>query len=187
MDYDREWLRNYFTYDWPGTRTAGLDGYYWTGFKLIEEIKENETVLDVGCGINPFSRHLDHLVGIDITDIGADIPNTAIEEWDSVGKRLFDVAFCLGSINFGDAEIIDKQIDAITKCLVPNSRIYWRVNPSNRDHENPKVNEIPFFHWSLDWMMHFAKKYKYDITEWMPDRNRWYCKWERLDGLKNTI
>ena len=127
MDYDREWLRNYFTYDCFGTRTAGLDGYYWTGFKLIEEIKENETVLDVGCGINPFSRHLDHLVGIDITDIGADIPNTAIEEWDSVGKRLFDVAFCLGSINFGDAEIIDKQIDAITKCLVPNSRIYWRV------------------------------------------------------------
>ena len=141
----------------------------------------------MGCGINPFSRHLDHLVGIDITDIGADIPNTAIEEWDSVGKRLFDVAFCLGSINFGDEEIIDRQIDAITKCLVPNSRIYWRVNPSNRDHENPKVNEIPFFHWSLDWMMHFAKKYKYDITEWMPDRNRWYCKWERLDGLKNTI
>jgi len=34
-----DFLKDYFTYDWPSSRTAGLDRYYWTGFKLIEEIR----------------------------------------------------------------------------------------------------------------------------------------------------
>ena len=47
VTYDREWLKNYFTYDWPSSRTAGLDGYYWTGWRLIDEINDNHEYLIV--------------------------------------------------------------------------------------------------------------------------------------------
>ena len=175
-----EFLTDYFTNTWPSSRTAGLDNYYWTGFKLIDEIKENERVLDVGCGVNPFKRHIPNLVGIDITDIGAD-EVCPIEEYELIDmyEEKYDVAFCLGSINFGSMELIDLQIEKIVNCLKDKSRIYWRCNPGHRDHGNDRVGEVPFFNWSLDDHVFFSNKYGYTITEFMPDRNRMYVKWER--------
>ncbi len=175
-----EFLTDYFTNTWPSSRTAGLDNYYWTGFKLIDEIKENERVLDVGCGVNPFKRHIPNLVGIDITDIGAD-EVCPIEEYELIDmyEEKYDVAFCLGSINFGDMALIDIQIEKIVNCLKDKSRIYWRCNPGHRDHGNDRVGEVPFFNWSLDDHVFFSNKYGYTITEFMPDRNRMYVKWER--------
>lgn len=176
MEYDREWLKNYFTYDWPSSRTAGIDGYYWTGWRLIDEINDNELVLDVGCGVNPFKRHIKGLHGIDITNIGSD-EQVAIEDYETDVK--YDVAFCLGSLNFGSKELISRQITSLANCMKQKSRIYWRCNPGHRDHENKRVNEVPFFNWTLCLQHHFAKMVGYEITEMMPDNNRLYFKWER--------
>lgn len=175
--YDREWLKDYFTYDWPSSRTAGLDKYHWTGWRLIDEIQEGETVLDVGCGVNPFKRHIKGLHGIDITDIGSD-EQVAIEDFKPETK--FDVAFCLGSINFGDWNTVVNQINSLTRnCMKEKSRIYWRLNPGHRDHGNNKVNEVPFFNWNINHHIMLTQLNGFQVTEWMPDGNRIYAKWER--------
>lgn len=174
--YDREWLHDYFTYDWPSSRTAGFDRYYWTGFRLIEEIREGETVLDVGCGINPLKRHIPNLYGIDITNIGSD-EQVAIEDFKTEEK--YDVALALGSLNFGDDKLIETQIKSMVNALKPKSRIYWRCNPGHRDHGNTNVGKVPFFEWKLIHHMYFSDLFGYEVTEFMPDRNRLYVKWER--------
>lgn len=176
MAIDREWLRNYFTYDWPASRTAGLDKYYWTGFRLIEEIKDGERVLDVGCGVNPFKRHIKDIHGIDITDIGSD-EQIAIEDFTTEEK--YDVAFCLGSINFGEWTDIYEQVKSVSNALKPTSRIYWRCNPGHRDHCNKNVDKVPFFNWTIRWHVALAKVNGFEVTEFMPDANRLYAKWER--------
>ena len=117
----RQWLKDYFTYDWPSSRTAGLDRYYWTGFRLIEEIKEGESVLDVGCGINPFKRHITDLHGIDITDIGSD-EQVDVQYFKS--EKKYDVAFALGSINFCSYDTIRDQTEGMVNALKQKSRIY---------------------------------------------------------------
>ena len=172
----RQWLKDYFTYDWPSSRTAGLDRYYWTGFKLIEEIGEGESVLDVGCGVNPLKRHITNLHGIDITDIGSD-EQVAIEYFKTEEK--YDVAFALGSINFGSYDTIRDQTESMVNALKQKSRIYWRCNPAHRDHGNDKVKDVPFFHWRLEHHLLLAKRFGYEVTEFMPDKNRYYVKWER--------
>lgn len=174
---DREWLKDYFTYHWPSSRTAGLDDYYWTGWRLIDEIHEGETVLDVGCGVNPFKRHIKGLHGIDITDIGSD-EQVAIEDYRPETK--FDVAFCLGSINFGGWSDVVEQINALTRrCLKDECRIYWRCNPGHRDHENELVNQVPFFNWNINHHIMLTQNTGFKVTEFMPDNNRMYVKWER--------
>ena len=182
MEYDREWLKDYFTYDWVSSRTAGLDGYYYTGWRLIDEINDTESVLDVGCGVNPFKRHIKNLHGIDITDIGSD-EQVAIEDYESDTR--WDVAFCLGSINFGDIELISAQVRNLVRHMKPKSRIYWRCNPGHRDHGNDNVSKVPFFEWEPYIMENMARQYGYEISERMPDNNRLYFKWERVKEPDN--
>ena len=175
-----DFLRDYFTNTWPSSRTAGLDGYYWTGFRLIEEIKDNERVIDVGCGVNPFKRHIPNLFGIDITDIGCD-EVCAIEDYEVIEpyEDYYDVAFCLGSLNFGDRELIQLQCKRVSEALKPKARIYWRCNPGHRDHGNNRVNDVPFFNWTIEDHFELAKENGFKVTEFMPDNNRMYVKWER--------
>lgn len=176
MDYDREWLKNYFTYDWPSSRTAGIDGYYWTGWRLIDEINDDELVLDVGCGVNPFKRHIKGLHGIDITNIGSD-EQVAIEDFKTDVK--YDVAFVLGSINFGSWYDIIDQTKSLSRCMKDTARIYWRCNPGHRDHGNEKVKDIPFFEWRINHHLLLTQVLGWEVTEFMPDGNRMYVKWER--------
>lgn len=174
---EKEWLIDYFTNHWPQSRKVGLDKFHWTGWRLIDEIKEGERVLDVGCGSNPFRGHIPLLTGIDITDIGSDI-QVDIEDYKP--KEKFDVAFCLGSINFGDWNTIVNQICNLTRnCLKEESRIYWRCNPGNRDHGNDKVQDVPFFNWNINHHVMLTQLSGYKVTEFMPDNNRMYVKWER--------
>lgn len=147
---------------------------------MIDEIKDGERVLDVGCGVNPFKCHIRHLHGIDITDIGAD-EVVAIEDYELVHmyEDKFDVAFCLGSINFGDMDLIRTQVYRVSDALHDKARIYWRCNPGHRDHGNDRVGEVPFFNWTIQDHMMLAEETGFEVTEFMPDRNRMYVKWER--------
>ena len=64
-------------------------------------------VLDVGCGFNEFKSRILNLTGLDPAYDRADI-KSSIEEYSPPHK--FDVALCLGSINFGDKLTIMNQI-----------------------------------------------------------------------------
>jgi len=173
VSYDREWLRDYFTNHWKG---RSLHNYKYTGWNLIDEVSDDEHVLDVGCGENPFKGNIKNVYGIDITDLGAD-EVVAIEDFYS--EKKFDVAFCLGSINFGDDDLINKQIATVVMHMKPESRIYWRCNPGRRDHDNDRVNDVPFYRWSRHLMGEYAKSFGYEIVHMMDDNDRLYFQWRR--------
>jgi hypothetical protein len=166
-------LNNYFSTHWRGQ----FNQYLFTGPSLAKKIQPDEWVLDVGCGVNVFKPLIKNLVGIDPAFNQADVITT-IEEFQT--DRQFDVAFCLGSINFGDEKNILNQIKCVVNLLKPQSRIYWRCNPGLRDHGNKECQNIDFFPWSPALHNHYAQKFDFCVTEIKEDfNNRIYAEWSR--------
>jgi hypothetical protein len=164
-------LNEYFSTKWK----SNVDQYTYTGWNLIDKIKDSEWVLDVGCGENPFKGKIKNLVGIDPAFKESDF-KVSLEEFKSDQK--FDVAFCLGSINFGDKEKIRYQISILTKLLNKKSRIYWRCNPGFADHGNIECNDIDFFPWSFEIHQELSKRFGFICKDLKYDsNNRIYAEW----------
>lgn len=170
---NQQQLNNYFSTHWRGH----LNTYNYSGLSLSKKIKSNEWVLDVGCGINSFKPLITNLIGIDPAFSQADY-QTTIEDFET--DLRFDVALCLGSINFGSEEKIKYQIKCVVNLLKPNARIYWRVNPGLRDHGNKECQTINFFPWSAESLIKYAQEFGFEATDIKQDlNNRLYSEWIR--------
>ena len=165
---------NYFSTIWE----PNFDEYTYSGWELLNKITRDEYVLDVGCGYNFFKPYLLYLVGIDSANKKAD-HIISIEDFETNVK--FDVALCLGSINFGSYQTVYNQIDKIVSLLKPKSRIYWRCNPGNYDHDNDQCKELDFFPWSYEYHEHFATNFGYNVHKIClePYNGRIYAEWIR--------
>ena len=174
MTIDQQYLNYYFGQVWQG----GTKNFKETGLALADKIQDTEWVLDVGCGSNPFKGIITNLVGIDPANERADFKVT-IEEFRP--SRQFDVALCLGSINFGNVSDISKQIEALMQCLKPKARIYWRCNPGLQDHGNEECTKINFFPWTIEWHRQLASHYGFILKEvgWETNKKRIYAEWSR--------
>jgi len=128
-------LNKYFSEEW----TNDFDNYNLSGWDLMHKVKKNDWVLDVGCGHNPFKGSIKNLVGIDPANKKADIITT-LEDFKY--DELFDVAFCLGSLNFGNKRKIRKQIEKLLTHMKPKCRIHWRCNPGRHDHGKPSTHKV---------------------------------------------
>jgi hypothetical protein len=169
----QEQLNNYFSTTWR----SNLDQYKYSGWALVDKVMPYETVLDVGCGFNEFRVQMPNLLGIDPANDCADV-KVSIEDYESTNK--FDVAFCLGSINFGSEETILNQINCVIKCLNPKSRIYWRCNPGLKDHGNLECNNIDFYPWTIEKHIELAEFFGFKlITARWDTANRIYAEWVR--------
>lgn len=170
-------LNKYFSEEW----TDDFDNYTLTGYELSYKVKPTDWVLDVGCGHNPFKGQIRNLVGIDPANKRADIVTT-LEDFEH--DKLFDVAFCLGSLNFGSKQKIRKQIKKLLTHMQPKCKIHWRCNPGRHDHGKPSTHKVPFFEWSQEVMEEFAKEFGFKITEQgaetpEPNKYRLYFEWTR--------
>lgn len=176
---DQTALDTYFSGAWRG-RNRSLDQYKQTGWALIDKVQPGERVIDVGCGANPFKGHITNLVGIDPAFDEADVKCT-LEEYHKQGHRGFNVAFCLGSINFGNRANIKHQI-RLVDCMLSGSgsRIYWRCNPGQADHGNAECESIPFYAWSFDDHVAFTDQFGYRLAELCWDGKRIYAEWIKL-------
>jgi hypothetical protein len=174
--HNQEYLNYYFSQIWKPSRNRDLSDPE-TISKLIGK---DEWLLDVGCGNNPFKEYIANVVGIDPASGKADIVTT-IENYQP--DRLFDVATCLGSINFGNENTISLQIEKVVTCMKPVSRIYWRLNPGRQDHNNRECEQIEFFPWTHEKLNEFANKHGYKqtqvATETYSGKIRLYAVWER--------
>jgi hypothetical protein len=170
-------LNEYFSKHWVPGNLRGLT----SPIRISSFIKDNEWLLDVGCGTNPFKSLVKNVIGVDPAFDQADFKCT-IEEYQPT--RLFNVATCLGSINFGTADTIELQIDKVVSCLTSSSRIYWRLNPGRHDHDNKECLSIPFFPWTFEKLNIFAKKHNYTQTVEKIDehltRPRLYAEWHKI-------
>jgi len=170
----QEDLNNYFSTVWQ----SSIKQYKYSGWALIDKIQPSELVLDVGCGFNEFKNKISKLVGIDPANDQADF-KVSIENFKNDIK--FDVAFCLGSINFGSEETILHQISCVINCLKPKSRIYWRCNPGLKDHGNLECNDIKFYPWTIEKHIELSDRfgYKLAVVRW-DTGNRIYSEWVSL-------
>lgn len=175
--HDQAYLNDYFRNHWkPST-----DAYKFSAHDVIaQKILDHEWLLDVGCGHNPFKGIVKNVVGVDPAFDEADFMVT-IEEFYATKK--FDVAACLGSLNFGDDAIISRQINKVVECLKPTSRIYWRLNPGRRDHASERCQGIPFYPWSHRRLQDFAALHNYHQVNEQIESNgqvvRLYAEWHR--------
>lgn len=163
-------LNNYFANTWK----SNLDQYQYSGWALVDKIQPGESVIDVGCGYNEFRGRIPNLVGIGPANAQADY-RISVEGFQSAEK--FDVAFCLGSINFGDEETILNQINHVVRLLKPISRIYWRCNPGVADHGNEECKSIDFYPWTIEKHVEFADLFKFRLITACWDNNRIYAEW----------
>jgi hypothetical protein len=169
----QEYLNNYFSSVWK----SNLDRYKYSGWALVDKIQFYDLVLSVGCGFNEFKSRIPNLTGVDPANDHADI-KLSIEEYSPPNK--FDVAFCLGSINFGDKLTIMNQIACVVNCLKPTARIYWRCNPGRADHGNEHCKSIDFFSWTPELLHQYAEQFGFRVVDLQQDsNNRLYCEWVR--------
>ena len=140
-------------------RQASMTKWQYSGYSLLDKISPDESVIDIGCGRNLFKTHLPKLIGVDPATDEADYKMPILEfETD----QQFDVALCLGSVQFGDIDNIRAHLHKINSLLTPTGRIYWRCN------EKPWLPEW-FFRWSFDLHQELADEFGYDLRE---------CKWD---------
>ena len=174
---NQDYLNYYFGNVWHKGSTP-IDTYELSGKQLIDKIKPGERVLDVGCGVNPFKQFIPNLTGIDPAFDQSDIKCT-IEQFETTEK--FDVAFCLGSINFGNSENIERQIAKVVSLLKPNGRIYWRCNPGQQDHPSEECEKIEFFNWSIPEHVRLSAKFNFKLWHctWENNNRRLYAEWVR--------
>ena len=177
MFHDQEYLNEYFRHHWK----PSVDAYRFSAYETIaQQILPSEWLIDVGCGANPFKTLVPRCVGIDPARDEADFQVT-IE--DFYATRRFDVATCLGSLNFGDDAVVGRQIHKMVTLLKDRSRVYWRLNPGRRDHASEKCQGIPFYPWSFNRLQDFAALHDFRQTNEQTETNgkvvRLYAEWHR--------
>jgi len=171
---NQETLNKYFGDVWQ----VDYDKFNLTGFELLRLIDPDAKVLDVGCGFNLFKPHLNNLWGIDPANDKADELVT-IEDFEP--KELYDIALCLGSLNFGNRDTVFGQTAKVVECLKPGGVIYWRQNPGLSDHPWKEVEEIKFYPWTFRDNLDMAQLLGCEVERLQWDTgNRIFAVWKKI-------
>lgn len=151
--HNQSLLNEYFATKWkPNSNIHTYSG----PSAIAQKIPRTAQVLDVGCGNNPFKALLPCVLGIDPAFDQADV-KTTIEDFETAQR--FDVATCLGSINFGTEETIRKQVSKVVSLLRPHAVVYWRLNPGRKDHADAACEAVPFFPWTMEFLNELAAEH----------------------------
>jgi hypothetical protein len=165
-------LDNYFSSVWkpwvPGVNPSIIN-------KINERASEAYTnrgypwhILDVGCGDNVYNDYYRHdkdiiVTGLDPYNKNADhistISSFYTHEFPERTPSQFDEVLCLGSINFGSADVITKQLEQLFKMLKPGGIATFRVNPG-QNHPSPDARWIQFFPWDETFIFELASAWK---------------------------
>jgi hypothetical protein len=144
-------LRRYFSTVWqPQTKK-----YKYSGLSIVDEVNSMcpRAVIDVGCGYNEFKGKIHNLTGIDPWNHRADIQTSVV---NFIPEEKYDVAICLGSINFGSTDKIVNEMTAVTNLLGEGGLMYFRVNPGEQ-HAAPESKWINFYDWDPTFISNMAQ------------------------------
>ena len=147
-------LETYFSGVWQDQNFKCLE---YSGYQLVDYVNAQKpsSVLDVGCGYNRFKGKIKNLVGIDPYNDAADI-KVSVENYISAP---FEIALCLGSINFGD---VDHQLEKLHTLW--SKEAIFRVNPGI-PHAWADYGDVEWYPWSLDKIYDIAERYDYEIKQ----------------------
>ena len=147
-----------------------------SGWRLLTQFREDDKILDIGCGYNLFKERLgDKVYGIDPANDKAD----EIVSWENYQpKKDFNVYLALGSLNFGTEQKVETQVKKLADHCKKGDRIYWRQNPGTGDHPWQGVEDIRFYPWTIEKNYEWASKYGFYVkTCHMDTGNRIYAEW----------
>jgi cyclopropane fatty-acyl-phospholipid synthase-like methyltransferase len=168
---DKEFIKLYFGKHW----TSRTKEYKFSNHSIAKKIPLGSRVIDIGCGNNEFKPLIPGLVGIDIVNTCADI---IIDFDEFITDEKFDVALCLGSIQYGTISDIDRQLNKLSNLLVSNGLVFWRTNTGVRDHNNNFVNRVPYYHWTKSKHFELAEKHGFTVKRIEDDLyGRLYAEW----------
>ena len=166
---DRAVLKNYFSRVWqPETKK-----FKYSGLAIIDEVNAMSpaNVIDIGCGYNEFKGKINNLIGIDPYNDRADID---VHTLDYKPDVQFDVAICLGSINFGSSDKILAELENVVSMVKSGGMLYFRVNPGIQ-HDKPAAKWINFYDWDPVFISNAAQYLNCDVlTLRQDDNNRFY-------------
>jgi hypothetical protein len=166
------------------------NNFEFSMYSILNKINPStDNVIDIGCGANNFYGKITHLTAIDIVEI----PEIAVRPYivsslqDFETDQKFDVALCLGSIQFGDQESIDADIKKLDSLLKSNAKVFWRF--VTKEQGITQGIDTPFrYYWTFDSLRQAAEQYGFNqINEHIDTRpdglfTRNYCEWVR-EGL----
>lgn len=166
---DRAVLKNYFGKVWQ----PEIKKFKYSGLAIIDEVNamNPDNVIDIGCGYNEFKGKIKNLIGIDPYNDRADIE---VQTLDYKPDIQFDVAICLGSINFGSSDKILNELENVVNMVKPGGMLYFRVNPGIQ-HDRPAAKWINFYDWDPVFISNSAQYLNCDVLILrQDDNNRFY-------------
>lgn len=151
-DLSERYTHRFFSEIWR-PRTGEYDH---SGWALVDEVNKLNpaSVLDVGCGYNPFKGRIHNLIGIDPYNDAADYEVDILDY--KVRLESHDVIIALGSINFNSKDEIEKRFAHCVTLLKPGGRFFIRANPGIPHKTGPWVDIFP---WSFEIVNEFAEQY----------------------------
>ena len=161
-------LENYFGKVWqPKTKK-----YKYSGLDIIDEINQfNPTrVLDLGCGYNEFKGKINNITGVDPFNDKADHKCSIL---DYRPDEKYDVTIVMGSINFGSADKIIREMAHAVDLTADGGLLFFRANPG-KQHEAPEAKWIDFFHWTPEFIINLARELNLLVVTIKQDANRLY-------------
>lgn len=162
-------LTRYFSKVWqPETKK-----YKYSGLAIIDEVNamNPDAVIDIGCGYNEFKGKIQNLTGIDPYNHRADVKSTVLDY--QVTDIKYNVAICLGSINFGSSDKIIAELTAAVNLVSDGGLLYFRVNPGYQ-HDKPEARWINFYDWDPVFISNMAKYLNCELVTLRKDLNRFY-------------
>ena len=117
---ERQYLTDYFQNTWWRHRMSNF-GYSSYG-RVLSQLKEDDKVLDVGCGVNPMKYFHHNTYGIDIQTEVSDEVVAQSKILNQKKDLMFQI--CWGSINFGYWDLIQKQVENLVEHMKWDSVIY---------------------------------------------------------------
>jgi SAM-dependent methyltransferase len=171
---DKQYSHRFFSEIWK-PRTSE---YQYTGWNIVDVInKQNpSSVLDVGCGFNPFKGRIQNLIGIDPYNDCADYQVDILEY--KVKPESHDCIIAFGSINFNGKDEIEERFSHCVSLLKPGGSFYLRANPGIAHKTGPYVDVFP---WTFEVANEFAVKYNLRLITFKHDNcERLYFSYEKL-------
>lgn len=141
-----------------------VEKYPINGKTMVEEINNLDPalVIDLGCGLNQYKGVINNLVGVDVVGCREDITADITDLKEYFADHSVDVILALGSINFGDADLIRQQLQEVKRMLKVGGIAYFRANQN--DHDKDHKGDLHYYDWSQELVKQWSATIGFEIV-----------------------
>ena len=198
-EIDEQYQNNYFVAE-NGTSTTGVVGEIkdvndkpitnkWNirGEALVKRLqamqkeRPNLTILDMGCGVNEYKKHLNNVTGVDPYRKEADILCSQAD-FKPADDIKWDVIICFGPQNWYTYDEQYRNFMTLKNCLAPSGLLLWsHVHNYYKVFQPDHPHGHTWIHGDLEHAQKNSAFYFYD-RNW---KYTWYFNW--TEHAVNTL